>query len=105
MFTTRLKVWLAHFATKYVILFIIALLLFFPEAGKNYEGFFDGFVLGGFHGALAIPNKIISMFDNRLVMAESASTLYMVAWWFSLISNFIDDVYRIYKSFWGSLLD
>lgn len=104
MFLLRLKIWLSHFVTKYVVLFIIAYFVF-PEAGKHYEGFFDGFVLGGFHGAFAIPNKIISMFDPRLIMAESASTLYMIAWWFSIISNFIDDIYRFYKSFWVSLLN
>ena len=105
MFSLRLKGWLVGFLTKYVFCFLIAYFLFYPDAAKYYEGFFDGLIIGGIHGGLAIPNKIISLYDGRLIMAQSCSTFYTVVWWLSLISSLIDDIYRFWKSFWGNSLD
>ncbi len=82
--------------------FLIAYFLFYPIADKHYGSFIEGFFIAGFHGSLAIPNTVISLFDNRLVIAESASTLYVVIWWLSLISTILDDIYRFWKSFWGN---
>jgi hypothetical protein len=105
MFALRLKVWSIRFFIKYIIYFVFSYFFIYPEADKNYEGFFNGLIIGGLHGSFAITNKIISLFDGRLIMAQTGTTLYIVVWWLSLISTLIDDLYHFYKSFWRSLLD
>ncbi|WP_344816571.1 hypothetical protein [Flavobacterium cheonanense] len=94
-----------RFFVKYLVVFAIAYFFVHPDAVKHYEGFLNGFILGGVHGGCAIPNKIISFFDGRLIMAQSYSTLYLVAFWLSLLYTVIDDIYSFWKSFFGSVLD
>jgi hypothetical protein len=104
-FLTRLSFWLMRFLIKYSIVLLIAYFFVEPDASKHYEGFFNGFFIGGLHGGMAIQNKIISFFDGRLIMAQSYSTLYIIVWWVSLIISIIDDINSFRKAFFGSLLD
>jgi hypothetical protein len=75
-------------AVGFTIVFAMAYFIY-PEPGKQYTGFWYGLMTGGFHGALLIPNWIISLFDStRIIKATDCSTTYTIAWWVSAISNF-----------------
>ena len=67
-----------------------AFFIFHPVEGKIYEGFWNGFVLGGIHGGLAPYNWILSFFlDGHSSMAAEHSTVYLICWWFGLVINLL----------------
>jgi|TARA_B110000977_G_C10795471_1_gene384183 hypothetical protein len=70
------------------VLFIMSIFIF-PEPNKEYSGFWYGWLTGSFHGALLIPNWIISFFDeSRQIKATTFSGWYNFNWWIWSIGQF-----------------
>ena len=72
------------------VLFIAALFIY-PTPGDTYSGFWWSLLTGAFHGALLIPNWIISFFDHtRLIKASHYSGWYNFWWWLWAIGNILN---------------
>jgi hypothetical protein len=83
----KMKKLLLSISTGVAILFIMSIFIF-PEPNKEYSGFWYGWLAGAFHGALIIPNWIISIFDeSRQIKATTFSGWYNFNWWFCSISQ------------------
>ena len=75
-----------------VLVFVVAY-LFSIEAGKKYEWY-----AGVFHGAVVIPNYVISLFqDGYLYKATSFAYTYLYAWWAFFIFTFFYYVSIIFR--------
>jgi hypothetical protein len=62
----------------------------FPEAGKNYTGFWNGFILGAVHGGAFIQNWTYHFFSpSHFYKADASSFWYGFSWWISATSQAI----------------
>jgi hypothetical protein len=69
----------------------VAAIFIYPNPNENYSGFWWGWLTGSFHGALLIPNWIISLFDeSRLIKANTYSSWYNFNWWLWAIGNILN---------------
>ena len=74
---------------KITIPFVMAYFIY-PEANKEYSGFFFGGFTGAVHGATLINNYIYSFFDpSHLLKAQNCSGWYSFSWWASAISSIL----------------
>ncbi len=87
------KTLIINFISMTILAFFI-----FPEAGKNYSGFWNGFVLGGFHGAGIIQNWLFHFYNPaHLLKAEVSSFWYGFSWWTSMLGQIISVSLGLYN--------
>jgi len=80
----------------FIVSFITAFFIY-PDANKDYSGFWLGFITGGIHGASVLFNWIISFFDEtRLIKATTYSGLYNFSWWAGFITYCISLLSNLY---------
>ena len=81
------------FVLSIILIFVLSI-FFYPETNQMYTGWY-GWVMGGLHGSLVIPNWFISLFDQkRLIKGLTISTWYNLNWW----CGFIFSSYKIFLS-------
>jgi hypothetical protein len=73
-----------------IVVTTILAIFIFPVSGKDYSGFWNGFILGGFHGAAIIQNWFFHSYNTaHLIKAEISSFWYGFSWWTSMLSQII----------------